>query len=361
MRPDRIVVGADDDRGQRTCMRALYAPFNRNHDRLIVMDVRSAELTKYAANAMLATRISFMNELANLAEKLGADIEQVRQGIGSDPRIGYHFLYAGCGYGGSLLPQGRAGPGPHRAANIGMTPAACSTPSKRSTTTRSTCSSTRSSRHFGHDLQGRPFALWGLAFKPNTVVLRPRKGRVTVSILSPEGREVVLSTLSAGDHFGEMALLDDAPRSATVTAAERSELAVVTREAFFELLKGNFVLIRGAPLDLLAAAPPRQRDDRGARLPRREGAAGPLLPRPRRRAGTEGGGRLDRRRPPVAARDRRHDRLEPRDRLPHDVAAVAREPDRPEGEGHLRPLRGGDRPPAAETRWSSAPGPSRTS
>ncbi len=104
MRPDRIVVGAEDERAIKL-MHALYAPFQRNHERLIVMDVRSAELTKYAANAMLATRISFMNELANLAEKLGADIEQVRQGIGSDPRIGYHFLYPGCGYGGSCFPK----------------------------------------------------------------------------------------------------------------------------------------------------------------------------------------------------------------------------------------------------------------
>ncbi|MHB9103129.1 MAG: UDP-glucose dehydrogenase family protein, partial [Sulfuricella sp.] len=104
MRPDRIVLGADDARAVEL-MRSLYAPFNRNHDRLIVMDIKSAELTKYAANAMLATRISFMNELALLAEKMGADIEHVRHGIGSDPRIGYHFLYAGCGYGGSCFPK----------------------------------------------------------------------------------------------------------------------------------------------------------------------------------------------------------------------------------------------------------------
>ena len=108
MRPDRIVLGcASDENGERArrLMRSLYSPFQRNHDRMLFMDVRSAELTKYAANAMLATRISFMNELANLAEVLGADIELVRQGIGSDPRIGYHFLYAGCGYGGSCFPK----------------------------------------------------------------------------------------------------------------------------------------------------------------------------------------------------------------------------------------------------------------
>jgi len=104
MRPDRIVLGADDPKAVQI-MRALYAPFQRNHDRFFLMDVRSAELTKYAANAMLATRISFMNELANLAERLGADIEEVRRGIGSDPRIGFHFLYAGAGYGGSCFPK----------------------------------------------------------------------------------------------------------------------------------------------------------------------------------------------------------------------------------------------------------------
>ena len=104
MRPDRVVIGADDERAI-AAMRAVYAPFQRNHERLLVMDVRSAELTKYAANAMLATRISFMNELANLADALGADIEHVRQGIGSDPRIGWHFLYPGVGYGGSCFPK----------------------------------------------------------------------------------------------------------------------------------------------------------------------------------------------------------------------------------------------------------------
>jgi nucleotide sugar dehydrogenase len=142
MRPDRIVVGAEDDQAI-FLMKALYAPFQRNHEKLLIMDLRSAELTKYAANAMLATRISFMNELALLAETLGADIELVRHGIGSDPRIGYHFLYAGCGYGGSCFPKDvkaliKTG------ADSGHT-CACSTPSRTPTTPRSWCSSTRSS------------------------------------------------------------------------------------------------------------------------------------------------------------------------------------------------------------------------
>jgi UDPglucose 6-dehydrogenase len=105
MRPDRIVIGCDKPEGDRDVLRALYAPFNRNHERIVVMDVRSAELTKYAANAMLATKISFMNEMANIAERVGADIEMVRHGIGSDPRIGYSFIYPGAGYGGSAFPR----------------------------------------------------------------------------------------------------------------------------------------------------------------------------------------------------------------------------------------------------------------
>ena len=108
MRPDRIVIGTDND-DVKMVMKELYEPFNRNHDRIIFMDTRSAELTKYAANCMLATKISRANEMANLAEKLGADIEMVRQGIGSDERIGYHFIYPGCGYGGSCFPQRRSG------------------------------------------------------------------------------------------------------------------------------------------------------------------------------------------------------------------------------------------------------------
>ena len=143
MRPDRVVIGADDERAI-AAMRAVYAPFQRNHERLLLMDVRSAELTKYAANAMLATRISFMNELANLADALGADIEHVRQGIGSDPRIGWQFLYPGVGYGGSCFPKDVKAL-QHTATEHGRPLRSCA-PSKRRTTRRNCASSRRSSR-----------------------------------------------------------------------------------------------------------------------------------------------------------------------------------------------------------------------
>jgi len=169
MRPDRIVIGADDENAAQM-MRQLYKPFQRNHERMIVMDVRSAELTKYAANAMLATRISFMNELANLAEALGADIELVRQGMGSDPRIGYHFLYPGVGYGGSCFPKDvkalKRTAEEHGFAMqvLGAVEAANEVQKKRLVA--------KVVKHFGEDLAGRHFAMWGLSFKPNTDDMR---------------------------------------------------------------------------------------------------------------------------------------------------------------------------------------------
>jgi len=169
MRPDRVVVGVDNERA-RELMRALYAPFQRNHERMIFMDVRSAELTKYAANAMLATRISFMNEIANLAEKLGADVELVRQGIGSDPRIGYQFLYAGCGYGGSCFPKDvqallRTANETGLGSKILDAVEAANAAQKR-------VLGAKIATRFGADLKGRHFAIWGLAFKPNTDDMR---------------------------------------------------------------------------------------------------------------------------------------------------------------------------------------------
>ncbi|MCY7305058.1 MAG: UDP-glucose/GDP-mannose dehydrogenase family protein [Rhodoferax sp.] len=188
MRPDRIVVGADNEQAI-FLMRALYAPFQRNHERLIVTDVRSAELTKYAANAMLATRISFMNELANLAEKLGADIEMVRQGIGSDPRIGYDFLYPGCGYGGSCFPKDVKALIKTASDKAGMelkvlgAVEEVNDAQKRVLTHKIT-------RHFGADLTGKHFALWGLAFKPNTDDMRDAPSRALLDDLFAAGATV---------------------------------------------------------------------------------------------------------------------------------------------------------------------------
>jgi UDPglucose 6-dehydrogenase len=184
MRPDRVVVGADDTQATHI-MRALYAPFQRNHDRLLVMDVRSAELTKYAANAMLATRISFMNELANLAEKLGADIEEVRKGIGSDPRIGYQFLYAGIGYGGSCFPKDvRA---LQRTAGAAGLPLRIMHAVEQANDAQKLRLVEKITRRLGERLEGLRFALWGLAFKPNTDDMREAPSRVVIEQILARG------------------------------------------------------------------------------------------------------------------------------------------------------------------------------
>lgn len=188
MRPDRIVVGAEDDRAIHL-MRALYAPFQRNHERLIVMDVKSAELTKYAANAMLATRISFMNELANLSEKLGADIEAVRQGIGSDPRIGYHFLYPGCGYGGSCFPKDVKALIQTAKDDAGMTLQVLTAVEAANDHQKHVLTAKIKAR-FGGDLKGRRFAVWGLAFKPNTDDMREAPSRELIADLFAAGASV---------------------------------------------------------------------------------------------------------------------------------------------------------------------------
>ena len=188
MRPDRIVIGADDERAVEL-MRALYAPFQRNHERLIVMDVRSAELTKYAANAMLATRISFMNELANLAEKLGADIEHVRQGIGSDPRIGYHFLYPGCGYGGSCFPKDVQALQRTARLDAGVELKVLNAVEDANDAQKRVLTAKVKAR-FGDDLGGRKFAVWGLAFKPNTDDMREAPSRYLLADLFAAGATV---------------------------------------------------------------------------------------------------------------------------------------------------------------------------
>ena len=195
LKPDRIVVGAEDERAIQL-MRDLYAPFNRNHERTIIMDIRSAEMTKYAANAMLATKISFMNEMANLAELLGADIENVRHGIGADPRIGYYFIYPGCGYGGSCFPKDVQAL--HRTAkSVGYDAQileAVEAVNKR----QKSVIVDKIVKRFGNDLQGRKFAVWGLAFKPETDDMREAPSRTIIEALWQLG-----ATISAYDPVAE--------------------------------------------------------------------------------------------------------------------------------------------------------------
>ena len=188
MRPDRIVIGADDEQAIQL-MRALYAPFQRNRERLLVMDIRSAELTKYAANAMLATRISFMNELANLAEKLGADIEHVRQGIGSDPRIGYHFLYPGLGYGGSCFPKDVQAL--QRTAQENGSPLRVLAAVEEANSTQKTRLVDKIVARLGRDLAGKTMAVWGLSFKPNTDDMREAPSLAVIDALVARGAHIV--------------------------------------------------------------------------------------------------------------------------------------------------------------------------
>ncbi|MBC7482410.1 MAG: UDP-glucose/GDP-mannose dehydrogenase family protein [Rhizobacter sp.] len=222
MRPDRIIIGADDgDERALQMVRAVYAPFMRNHDKLQVMDVRSAEFTKYAANAMLATRISFMNELALLAERVGADIEQVRRGIGSDPRIGTHFLYAGAGYGGSCFPKDvkalvRTGQDHGVALGVLTAVEAANDRQKRVLVDKVTAC-------FGEDLTGRSFALWGLAFKPNTDDMREAPSRVTIEQLLRRGARLRVYDPVAMDEARR--LLGDGP-AASITFASSPEDAL---------------------------------------------------------------------------------------------------------------------------------------
>ncbi len=188
MRPDRVVIGTDDDRATAT-LRTLYAPFMRSHDRFLVMDVRSAELTKYAANAMLATRISFMNEVANLADAVGADIEMVRKGIGSDPRIGYQFLYPGVGYGGSCFPKDVKAlqyTGVEYGQPLDLLGAVEVVNERQKRVLVD-----KIEKRLGADLAGLTFGLWGLAFKPNTDDMREAPARVIIDALVARGARVV--------------------------------------------------------------------------------------------------------------------------------------------------------------------------
>ncbi|MBU9847296.1 UDP-glucose dehydrogenase family protein [Rahnella ecdela] len=187
MRPERIVIGTDNPDAIDP-IRELYEPFNRNHDRMILMDIRSAELTKYAANCMLATKISFMNEMSNLAEMLGADIEKVRQGIGSDSRIGYHFIYPGCGYGGSCFPKDVQAL-IRTAEHIGYQPKLLQAVEQVNYQQKYKLPAFIQ-RHFGEDLKGKTFALWGLSFKPNTDDMREASSRVLMEQLWAAGAKI---------------------------------------------------------------------------------------------------------------------------------------------------------------------------
>jgi UDPglucose 6-dehydrogenase len=187
MRPDRIVIGSDDEASTKM-MRDLYAPFQRNRERVIVMDPRSAELTKYAANAMLATRISFMNEIANLAERLGADVEQVRKGMGADPRIGFHFLYPGAGYGGSCFPKDVKAL-LHTAAEAGGSLPILEAVEATNARQKQVLGE-KIAKRFGGTVRGKRVALWGLAFKPNTNDMREAPSRVLIETLLAGGATV---------------------------------------------------------------------------------------------------------------------------------------------------------------------------
>jgi UDPglucose 6-dehydrogenase len=229
MRPDRIVVGVDDERAA-LLMRALYAPFSRQRDKLVLMDVRSAELSKYAANAMLATRISFMNEMALLAEKLGADIEQVRRGIGSDPRIGAQFLYAGCGYGGSCFPKDVKAL-LASAAGVGE-PLHVLAAVERANERQKHVLVDRVVARFGADLSGKCFALWGLAFKPDTDDLREAPSRVVVRALAARGARIVAhdpeAMPAAREALADVPTLEFAPTP--MAALEGADALIIVTE-----------------------------------------------------------------------------------------------------------------------------------
>src|SRR5712671_1857068 len=242
MKPDRVVIGTDNPRTTEL-MRALYEPFIRNHDRLIVMDIRSSELTKYAANAMLATKISFMNELANIAERLGADIEKVRVGIGSDPRIGYSFIYPGTGYGGSCFPKDVQAliRSAHEAGHEPQILNAVESVNAR----QKEVLFRKMQRHFTAGLKGRTVAVWGLAFKPNTDDMREAPSRTLIDLLLEAGAQVqAYDPVAAAEaqHIYAGAAAFTLAKNAYQAAQGADALAIVTewqefRSPDFERLK----------------------------------------------------------------------------------------------------------------------------
>jgi UDPglucose 6-dehydrogenase len=243
-KPDRIVVGTESDY-VKEIMRELYAPFNRNHDRMIFMDVRSAELTKYAANCMLATKISFMNEMANIAERLGADIEAVRHGIGSDSRIGYSFIYPGCGYGGSCFPKDvqaliRTADGIQFDAELLKAVEAVNYRQKK-------VLFDKIMHHFGGDVKGKTFAVWGLSFKPSTDDMREASSRVLMESLWQAGARVQAFDPEAMDEcqriYGQR---DDLTLMGTAQSALKNADALVTVTEWTQFRAPDFDLIKSS-------------------------------------------------------------------------------------------------------------------
>lgn len=244
MKPDRIVVGTKSSRAE-ALMRELYAPFNRSHDRMIFMDIRSAELTKYAANAMLATKISFINEIANLAERLGADIEKVRNGIGADPRIGYHFIYPGCGYGGSCFPKDVKAL-INIAKNTGYTAGLMEAVDQVNAAQKEKLFE-YINKHFNGDLNGKVFALWGLSFKPNTDDMREAPSRTLMEALWAKGAKVQAYDPVAMDETQHIyGLRDDLRLVGTKEAALENADALVICTEWKNFRAPNFDIIKKA-------------------------------------------------------------------------------------------------------------------
>ena len=245
MRPDRIIIGTEDPKAIEV-MKQVYAPFQRNHERLVVTNLRSAELIKYAANSMLATRISFMNELANLAEIVGADIEMVRQGIGSDPRIGYHFLYPGCGYGGSCFPKDVKAL-IKTAKDVAGFDLKLLKAVEEVNDLQKFVLPKKIKKQFGEDLKGKHFALWGLAFKPNTDDMREASSRILINELIKAGASITAYDPVAMDE-GKRIFKDEKHLTFTDTqdeALKNADALIIVTE-WTEFRSPDFALIKSS-------------------------------------------------------------------------------------------------------------------
>jgi UDPglucose 6-dehydrogenase len=245
MRPDRIIIGTEDPKAVEV-MKQIYAPFQRNHDRIVITDLRSAELIKYAANAMLATRISFMNELANLAEIVGADIEMVRQGIGSDPRIGYHFLYPGCGYGGSCFPKDVKAL-IKTAKDVAGFDLKLLKAVEEVNDLQKYVLPKKIKKQFGDNLTNKHFALWGLAFKPNTDDMREASSRVLIDELIKAGATITAYDPVAMDE-GKRIFKDEKHLSFADTqdeALKNADALIIVTE-WTEFRSPDFTLIKSS-------------------------------------------------------------------------------------------------------------------